>query len=307
LHLLEVGFSAKLESVSQELAKQLAATQSESARYALAYGRFAEVMLESYSLIPNVQLVVSRVYEDNGSPKQQGNAYDIFSNTARNLFHTYLTARDRDLRPVVQQDLDEFRSETRSSSVETACRSYTKQCFERAYSESTLFAKLFDIDVQPNSMPGSAHAALKSGQRGLVNAANLRPLAANLQAVLQGAALEQISHFVAWLANEYLLLEHDEEESPFVGQCRLYTASLLSEYLWAFTDNAFDSEASRSITKAVVPADSLKVGPVAHGLASSNAHVITKRALELLALYDQCMPKERCVSHTPSSRGKVQY
>ena len=254
------------------------------------------MMLESYSLVPNVQKVISRVYNDDGSPKQKGAASDIFSNTAKNLFHAYLTTRDRDLRPVVQQDLDEFKTETKSSSVETACRNYTKQCFERAYSEANLFTKIFDIDAEPSANPESAHAALKSGQRWLVNPANLRPLATNLQAVLQAATLEQLCNFLAWLTNECLLLEYDEDESHFVGQCRIYTATLLSDYLWAFTDKAFDGEITRSITKAVVSADSLKVGPVVNGLASSNAHPITKRALELLAMYDQCMPKERSVS-----------
>jgi hypothetical protein len=297
LHLLEVGFSSKLESVSQDISKQLAATQSESTRYALAYGRFAEMMLESYSLIPNIQKVVLRVYHQDGGPKQRGAASEIFTNTAKNLFHAYLTTRDRDLRPVVQHDLDEFKGETKTSSVETACRNYTKQCFERAYSEANLFTKIFDIDAKPNSNPESAHTALKSGQRWLVNPANLRPLATNLQAVLQAATLEQIWNFVAWLTNEYLLLEYDEEESHFVGQCRIYTATLLSDYLWGFTDNAFDAEITRSLTKAIVPADSLKVGPVVNGLESSNAHHITKRSLELLAMYDQCMPKERCVSY----------
>ncbi|KAL0939690.1 golgi complex component [Colletotrichum truncatum] len=292
LHLLEVGFTNRLDGISSEIASQIAATKSEATRHALAYGRFEEMILDSYSLIPNIHRVVNGAYDEYGLPIASV-AKDIYSNTVSNLFQAYLAVRDRDLKPVVQHDLDEFKKEIKDLSVETASRNYIKQTFERAFNESNLFAKIFNLDLQWSSDPESAYAVLKSNNRSLVNPANLVHLATNLQVALQSTDLDTICSVVGWLTNEYLVLDYEEEESPFARQCRELSARLLTEHLWVFTDNFFEAEITKTVTKAAVKDDALTIGPVVNGVSSSNAYPTVKQALKLLSMYDQAMPKER--------------
>ncbi|KAL2163479.1 hypothetical protein VTH06DRAFT_5537 [Thermothelomyces fergusii] len=296
LHLLEVGFVNHLTKVSSEISRQVGATQSESARHALAYGRFEEMVLESYSLIPNVQAVVRKAYEQDGQPSSAPNA-DIYANTANNMFHSYWAVRERDFRPIIQHDLDVLRAEA-SDSVETGSRNFVKQSFERSDSEATLFRTIFSIDPHYSTDARSAFAVLKS-QRTVLTGANVAPIAASLQAVLQGSDLQTICNLVGWITSEYLLSEYEEEETLFVGRCRELAARLLAEHLWAFTDAAFEAEITKSITRAVVPSEALKIGPVTNGDMASNAFPPVKRAVELLVLFDQSMPKERCQRNSP--------
>lgn len=297
LHLLEVGFTNRLDSISSEIAGQIAATKSEATRHAIAYGRFQDMILGSYSLIPNIHKVVNSVYDDYGLPIA-GVAKEIYFNTVSNLFQSYLAVRDRDLKPMMQHDVDEFKKEIKDLSVETASRNYIKQTFERAFNESNLFAKIFGLDLQWSSELESAYMVLKSNNRSLVNPANIVHLATNLQSALQSADLDTICSVVGWLTNEYLVLDYDEEESPFARQCRELSARLLTEHLWVFTDNSFEAEITKTVTKAVVKDDALTIGPVINGLSTSNAYPTVKQALTLLSMYDQAMPKERSVSHT---------
>lgn len=293
LHLLEVGFVNHLNKVSAEISRQVGATQSESARHALAYGRFEEMVLESYSLIPNVQAVVQSAYEPDGQPAPSPNA-GIYANTASNMFHSYWAVRERDLKPIIQHDLDVFKEEAKES-IESASRNFVKQCFERSYNEAGLFRSIFSIDAHYSTDPDSAFAVLKA-QRSILTGANVAPIAANLQSVLQTSDLQTICNLVGWVTNEYLLPEYDEDETPFVGRCRELAARLLAEHLWTFTDAFFEGEIAKSITKAAVPPEALKIGPVTNGDIASNAFPPIQRALELLVLFDQSMPKERCVS-----------
>ncbi|GJC77548.1 conserved oligomeric Golgi complex subunit 3 [Colletotrichum liriopes] len=292
LHLLEVGFTNRLDSISSEISGQIAGTKSEATRHAVAYGRFEEMVLNSYSLVPNIHKVVSSVYDQYGLPVT-GVAKDIYSNTTSNIFSSYLSVRDRDLKPIIQHDQDEFKKEIKDLSVETASRNYIKQSFERAFNEANLFAKIFGLDLQWSSDPNSAYGVLKSNQRSLVNPANLVQIAANLQSALQTADLDTICSVVGWLTNEYLVLDYDDEESPFARQCRELSARLLTEHLWVFTDSAFEAEITKTVAKAVVKDEALTVGPVVNGVSSSNAFPPVKQALKLLAMYDQAMPKER--------------
>lgn len=298
LHLLEVGFNNRLDQVSGELARQITNTQSESARHALAYGRFEEILMNSYSLIPNIQRVILGAYDQNGQARTGPNV-DIFANTANNLFHAYFAVRDRDLKPLTQHDLATFHLECKESSIDTAARNYVKQCFERSFSEATLFRKIFSIEAPYSLNPKSAFAALNSHQRSLVTGTNIAPIATNLQSKLQTCDLQTICNLVGWVTNEYLLVDYDEDETPFVAHCRELTSRLLAEHLWTFTDGFFDAEITKSITKAVVPPEALKLGGATsstEGGASSGAFPVVKRAIELLVLFDQSMPKERCVS-----------
>ncbi|KAK2003968.1 Sec34-like family protein [Colletotrichum falcatum] len=292
LHLLEVGFTNRLDSISSEISGQIAGTKSEATRHAVAYGRFEEMILDSYSLIPNIHKVVRSVYDQNGLPVT-GVAKEIYSDTTNNLFSSYFGVRDRDLKPIVQHDQDEFKKEIKDLSVETASRNYIKQSFERAFNEANLFVKIFGLDLQWSSDPNSAYGVLKSNQRSLVNPANLVQIAANLQSALQPADLDTICSVVGWLTNEYLVLDYDEEESPFARQCRELSARLLAEHLWVFTDGAFEAEITKTVAKAVVKDEALAIGPVVNGVSSSNAFPPVKQALKLLSMYDQAMPKER--------------
>ncbi|OTA98537.1 hypothetical protein M426DRAFT_109138 [Hypoxylon sp. CI-4A] len=295
LHLLEVGFTAHLDRISSEISKQITATQSGSARHALAYGRFEETVLEAEGLVLNAQRVIRSCYDEVGNTIL-GQNFDYYSNTALSIFSTYLDARDRDLRPMTQHDLEAFKKDAKDINAETACRNFIKQCYERSYDEATLFAKVFSIEPQYNVDPQSAYAAVKSHQKALVNAANIVPIATTLQSVLQTSELQTICNLLGWITNEYLLLEYDEEETQYIIHCHDLTARLLIEHLWPLTDTAFDAEVTKSISKAPISPESLKLNPVVNGVASSNVHPITKRALELLAMYDQAMPKERSSS-----------
>lgn len=295
LHLLEVGLQNRLDKVSTDISRQILGTQSESARHALAYGRFEEMMLDSYWLIPNVQKVVHQAYDQSGNALSGPNV-DIYSNTANNIFQAYIAARDRDLKPIIQHDLDIFKKEAKDASVETASRNFVKQSFERSYNEAMLFAKIFAVEPHYSTDPNSAFVTLKSHQRVMVNATNVVPIASNLQSALQTADLQTICNILGWITNEYLISDYDDEESAFTRHCQELAARLLAEHLWLFTDNAFEAEITKSISKVTVMADSLKIGPVVDGVASSNAYPPVKRALELLIMFDQSMPKERCVS-----------
>lgn len=252
------------------------------------------MVLESYFLIPNLHTVVRNAYDLDGQASQEPNA-DIYANTASNLFQSYWAARERDLKPIIQNDLDAFRTEAKGS-IETAARNFMKQCFERSYEEASLFRKIFSIEARYSADPKSAFGALKSHQRSVLTGTNVAPIALNLQSVLQSSDLQTVCNVVGWVTNEYLLLDYDEEETPFVTRCRELTARLLAEHLWPFTDAFFETEIAKSITKAVVPAEALKIGPVTNGDIASNAFPPVKRALDLLVLFDQSMPKERCVS-----------
>ncbi|OIW26502.1 Sec34-like family protein [Coniochaeta ligniaria NRRL 30616] len=292
LHLLEVGFESRLEKVSAEISPKIAATQSESARHALAYGRFEELISESYCLLPNIRKVVLNAYDQAGNARLGPN-FDVYSNTVNSIFQAYLNARDRFLRTTIQHDFDTFKSEVKAGSIESAARNLIKQCFERAYGEETLFTKIFSVEPQYNSDAHSVYAVLKSNTRPAVNPVNIVPLATNLQSALQSAPLQTICNVVGWATNEYLLLEYDEEETGFVRHCRELAARLLTEHLWAFTDRAFEAEIDKSIVRATVGPEALTIGPVTNGVASSNAYPPIRRALELLVMFDQCMPKER--------------
>ncbi|KAL2117441.1 hypothetical protein VTJ04DRAFT_7101 [Mycothermus thermophilus] len=297
LHLLEVGFVNHLTKVSNEISRQIAATQSESARHALAYGRFEEMLLDSYSLIPNVQTVVRNAYDPYGQPLSSSPHAATYANTASNLFRSYYAARERDLKPIIQHDLDVFRAEAKES-VETAARNFVKQCFERADNEASLFQAIFSLDAHYSTDPDSAFVVLKS-PRMVLTGANVAPIASNLQAVLQGSDLRTVCNLVGWIMHEYLLAEYDEEEMSLTGRSRGLAARLLEEHLWAFTDGLFEAEITKTITKAPVPQEALKIGPITDGDISSNAFPHVKKALELLVLFDQSMPKERCQRSSP--------
>lgn len=295
LHLLEVGLQHRLEKVSADISRQIVATKSESARHALAYGRFEEMMLDSYSLIPNVQKVIHQAYDTSGNALS-GTNYEIYANTANNIFESYIAARDRDLRPIIQHDLDMFKKEAKEASVETASRNFVKQSFERSYNEAMLFAKIFAVEPHYSTDPNSAFVTLKSHQRVMVNATNVVPIASNLQSALQTAELQTICNILGWITNEYLVTDYEDEESAFTRHCQELAARLLAEHLWQFTDAAFEAEIAKSISKVTVLPDALKIEPVVDGVASSNAYPPVKRAVELLVMFDQSMPKERCVS-----------
>ncbi|KAK0625245.1 Sec34-like family-domain-containing protein [Bombardia bombarda] len=298
LHLLEVGFNNRLDKMSVEISRQIAATQSESARHALAYGRFEETIMNSYSLIPNIQTVTLSAYDQNGLPRLGPN-FDTYANTANNLFHAYWAARDRDLKPIIQHELDALKTEAKESSVETAARNFVKQCFERSYNEAALFRKIFAVEPQYSTDARSAFVALKTHQRSLVSGTNVAPIATNLQTILHGGELSAVCHVVGWITNEYLLLDYDEDETPFAGHCRELASRLLAEHLWTFTDAHFEAEVAKSVSRAVVAPDALKIGPMVDGNASSNAFPPVKRAVELLGMFDQSMPKERCQRNSP--------
>ncbi|KAI1293168.1 Sec34-like family protein [Xylaria venustula] len=295
LHLLEVGFSSHLDQTSSEISKQILGTHSEAARHALAYGRSQQMLLEADGLITNIQRVVRSCYDYAGHPID-GENFDTYSNTVVNLFSTYLDARDRALRPITQHDLEAFRKEAKETGIETACRNFIKQCYERSFNEQDLFVKIFSTEAEFDPNPQSAYAVLKTHPKSFVNTANLSPIATALQPVLQGTDLETTCNLLSWVTNEYLLLEYDEEETEYSLHCHNLTGRLLIDHLWPFTDSFFEAEVTKSIAKAPVPPEALKVIPVTNNQASSNPYPIVKRALELLAMYDQAMPKERSVS-----------
>ncbi|ELQ43900.1 hypothetical protein OOU_Y34scaffold00126g103 [Pyricularia oryzae Y34] len=302
LHLLEVGFTALLDKVSGEISKQIAATQSESARHALAYGRFEEMMLDSYSLIPNIQKVVGEAYDRLGNPKS-GLCAATYANTADNMFRSYLSARELDLKPLSQADVETLKKEAAEESVETASRNYVKQCFERSHNELLLFARVFGLEPQYSTDQASAFATIKAHRGDAVSAINVAPIATNLQAILAPVELQILCEVIGWMTDEYLTIDYDEidESDMSVALHRQeMTARVLGEHLWQFADGVFEAEVAKLISKAPVVPESLKIEPVAAGGgASSNAYPPVKTALRLLVLFDQCMPKERCQGSSP--------
>ncbi|KAJ6441155.1 Sec34-like family protein [Purpureocillium lavendulum] len=298
LHLLDHGFTARLEKVSPEVARQIAATKSESARHALAYGRFGEMISDSYSLLPNIQLVVHRAHDHYGRPVESTSDTSVYANAAATMFRAFLTTRDRDLKLMTQHDQEEYQKEIKSLSVVTATRNFIKQTFEKVYNEDGLFAKVFDIEPTWHSSPDSAFQALKAINTTMVHPGNLAPLANSVQGALQAAELQAVCDIVGWLASEYSVAESDEEDLPSSRKHREYAARLLVESLWPFTDNAFLAEITKSISRASVPDSALKIGPVENDVASSNAYPLVKRAVELLAMFDQAMPKERSAKNS---------
>lgn len=299
LHLLDHGFNSCLDKVSGDIARQIAATKSESARYALAYGRFEEMMADSYSLLPNIRKVVRSAYHAYGQPVEATTTTATYVNAITTIFRTYLTTRDRDMKLMTQHDIDEYQKEVKSLSIETASRNFIKQLFERMYSEDGLFTKIFNIELVWSPSPESAFQAVKLVNTSMVHPGNIVPLATNLQAVLQNAQLQETCNVVGWLANEYGVVEIDEEESPSFRKYREYAARLLADHLWPFTDNLFEAEITKSLTKAPAQDSHLKISPVVGGVASSNAYPLVKRAIELLAMFDQAMPKERSAKNSP--------
>ncbi|KYK54738.1 Sec34-like family protein [Drechmeria coniospora] len=293
LHLLDHGFTGRLEKVSPEIARQIAATKSESARLALAFGRFGEILLDSYSLLPNVQIVVRRAYDEHGTPVESDSDTGVYVNTAANMFRTYLTTRDRDLKALTQRDSDEFQKEAKEVAVETACRNYVKQSFEKVYNENGLFFKVFNIELMWSAAPESAFQTIAAIHTSMVHPGHLAPLASSLQSVLQPVELQTVCNIVGWLASEYSVAESDEEDSYSSRKHREYAARLLVDHLWPFADGKFTTEVTKSISKAPMQDSALKIGPVENGVASSNAYPLVKRALELLAMFDHAMPKER--------------
>ena len=253
------------------------------------------MLLEADGLITNIQRVVRSCYDQFGQPILNEH-FDTYSNTIVNLFSTYLDTRDRSLRPMMQHDLEAFKKEAKEVSIETACRNFIKQCYERSFNEAALFLRVFSIEPHFNPNTQSAYSVLKTQPKALVNTADLNPLATALQPILQGADLQTTCNILGWVTNEYLLLEYDEEETQYSLHCHDLTARLLTEHLWSFADSCFEVEVTKFISKAPIPLDSLKAVPVSDNIASSNAYPIVKRALELLAMYDQAMPKERSVS-----------
>ncbi|KFA75860.1 hypothetical protein S40288_01960 [Stachybotrys chartarum IBT 40288] len=300
LHLLDHGFTARLEKISPEISRQMAATKSESARHALAYGRFLEIILDTHSLLPNIQAVIRRVYDQFGRAMVPATLTSpTFAEAAFNLFQAYLTIRDRDLKPLTQQDLADYKNDSKTLSVETASRNFIKQTFEHLSSEENVFIKVFNMEPAWSTSADSAWQKLKTINTSMPHPANLQPLATSLQSVLQTAPLQAVCSVVGWLASEYSITESDEEDSPFYRKCREYTALLLAHHLWPFTDSAFEAEVTKSISKATLQDSSLQIGPVVGGVASSNAHPLVKRAVELLVMFDQAMPKERSSRNSP--------
>lgn len=279
-----------------ELGRQVAATQSDSARHALAFGRFEEMIMDTYSLIPNVQRLVRVVYDQYGRRAETARDISTYADSVSTIFRTYLSTRDQNLRAMTQHDLEEFRKETKTLSVETAARNYIKLGFERMYDEDSLFTKIFNIEPTWSSAPNSAFQILTTINTSMVHPGHLAPLGTAIQSTLQAADLRVICNVTGWLASEYSIAEIDDEESPFFLKCREYAARILAHHLWPFTDKAFDAEVTKSISKAVTPDSALKIDLVEGGSASSNAHPLVKRAIELLAMFDQSMPKERSVS-----------
>ncbi len=322
LHLLEVGFTTRLDKVSTGLSKQIAATQSDAAQHALAYGRFEELLVdESFALVPNVQQVVACAYTQLGVARTEHQSYAIYANTANNILRTYLQWRDQALRPIMQKELDAFHRDTKAAkdakaAVETASRNFIKQSFERSHQEMLLFAKVFAVDPQYSNSAESVFGALRAYRSDLVNAVNVAPLASLLQTALAAANdLGVVCNVLGWITHEYLLLEYDDDDddndvgvgdfhgtaeeaseaSYFKTHSRQMAVRLLAEHLWVFADALFEAEVAKTITKVPVVPEALKITPVVDDQAASNAYPPVRRAIELLIMYDQAMPKERCV------------
>lgn len=304
LHLLEVGFNSRLEKVTAELSKQIAATQSESAQHALAYGRFEELLVDgSYSLIPNVQLVMGKSYDQAGAPWSARQSFATYVNTANNLLRTYLGWRDQNVRSIVHKETEAFRTEAKGAATETASRNFIKQSFERSHQEALVFVRVFAIEPQYSTQAESAFMTIRAHRGELVNAINIAPLATSLQTALSATGdLSVTCNVLGWVTHEYLLLDYEDENddedetTALATHSRQLAARLLTEHLWAFADALFEAEIAKTITKAPVVPEALKIVSAANGHASSHAYPPVRHALELLVKFDQAMPKERCVS-----------
>ncbi|PHH64451.1 hypothetical protein CDD81_4526 [Ophiocordyceps australis] len=299
LHLLDHGFTAHLNKVSLELSRQMDTLKSSSARHALAYGRFEEIMSGSFYLLPNIQKTVRCAYDEYGRPAEASPRRDVYANSALAMFRTYLQTRDRDLKAMTQHEMDEFQKECKTLSIETACRNYIKQSFEKIDDEDVLFFKIFSVEPTWNNSPDSVLQAIRTVHTSMVHRGHLIPLANCIQSSLNNAKIEAICSVVGWLASEYTVPELDEEESPTSRRFREYAARLLVDHLWTFTDNAFATEITKSITKAPLTDGSLKMEPAVGGVASSNAHPLVNKAIDLLAMFDRAMPKERSAKNSP--------
>lgn len=289
LHFLETGFQHQLDKVSSEIVKQIAATKSEGTQHALAYGRFEDMVLESWSLIPNIHHVMRRVFTEHGAQAKKENAnHDIYANTAQNFVTIYLTIRDRVLKPIVQHEFDQFKIDDQTS-ADPATRSFLKQSFERAWNEFSLFSKVFSVKPHCKNESRAAFSMLKSAsnqRQQLVNIGHLAPVATQVQSTLQAAGLETLCAVMAWLTHEYLMLDLDDEVNDFMFFCQELTAQLLSEHLWAFTDQQFEAEIFK-MGQTSMHQEALKI--------QSAPYPLIGHAVELLGWFDGCMPKERCV------------
>lgn len=296
MHLLDHGFSTRLEKVSSDIARQLAATKSESTRHALAYGRFEEMLSDSYALLPNIHKVARRVYDQYGRFDGDIRNSSIFSSSTLSMLRTYLTTRDRDIKMLTQHDVEEYQKEIKDLSLETASRNYIKQTLERVHNENGLFFKVFNIEPSWNTATDSVFQSIKTVHTTMVHPGNLQPMATQLQTAFQAAEIQSVCNVVGWIANEYGISETDEDEDPIAPkQYREYAARLLVEHLWPFVDNAFEAEISKTITRMSTPDEALKIGPVVDGVSSSNAYPLVQKAVELLRMFDRAMPKERSV------------
>ncbi|KAM3533400.1 hypothetical protein MY4038_003293 [Beauveria bassiana] len=294
LHLLDHGFSTRLEKVSSDIARQLLATKSESTKHALAYGRFEEMLSDSYALLPNIRKVTRRVYDQYGRFDSGVRNSSIFSSSTLSMLRTYLTTRDRDMKMMTQHDVDEFQREIKELSLETASRNFIKQTLERVHNENSLFFKVFNIEPAWNNAHDSVFQSIKTVQTVMVHPGNLQPMATQLQTAFQTADIQSVCNIVGWIAGEYGISENDEDEDPIAPkQYREYAARLLVEHLWPFVDNCFEAEITKRVTKGVVTDDALKIGPVVDGVSSSNAYPLVQKAVDLLRMFDRAMPKER--------------
>ncbi|OAA73592.1 Sec34-like protein [Cordyceps fumosorosea ARSEF 2679] len=294
LHLLDHGFSTRLEKVSSDIARQLSTTNSESTRHALAYGRFEEMLSDSYALLPNIHKVTRRVYDQFGRFDDGIRNSSIFSSSTLSMLRTYLTTRDRDIKIMTQHDVEKYQKEIKDLSLETASRNYIKQTLERVHNENSLFVRVFNIEPTWNNAHDSVFQSIKTVQTTMVHPGNLQPMATQLQTAFETADIQSVCNVVGWIANEYGISESDDDDDPIAPkQYREYAARLLVEHLWPFVDNAFETEITKSVTKGTVTDDALKIGPVVDGVSSSNAYPLVQKAVELLRMFDRAMPKER--------------
>ncbi|RDA91295.1 hypothetical protein CP533_6338 [Ophiocordyceps camponoti-saundersi (nom. inval.)] len=294
LHLLDHGFTARLDSISADIGRQIAATKSESARHALAYGRFEEILSDSYALLPNIRKVVRCAYDQYGRSVEESSTtspVSVYANTVTTMFNTYLTTRDRDLKPMTQRDADEFQKEMKTLSVETACRNFIKQSLDKVYDEDGLFVTVFGIDPTWSS---SAFQVVKAVHTTMAHPGYLAPVATAVKGALQTAQLQTICDVVGWLAREYSISEVDDDETPATRRYREYAARLLVEHLWPFTDDAFAVEVTKTITKAAVQDATLKTD----GVSAAKAFPPVGHAIKLLAMFDHGMPKERSAKNS---------
>ncbi|KAK7210457.1 hypothetical protein V2G26_017635 [Clonostachys chloroleuca] len=298
LHLLDHGFTSRLEKIMSEIGRQIAETQSESARHALAYGRFEEMVMDTYFLVPNVQRVIRHAYDQYGRKVDTSRDVSTYINSATNIFQTYLTARDRELKVMTQHDLEEYKTESKNLSIETASRNFIKQSFERVYNEETIFIKIFNVEPSWSNAVDSAFHAIKGINTTMIHPGHFAPLGSALLATLQPADLQTKCNIASWLASEYSVAEYEDDESPFLRRCREYAARVLIDVIWPFIETSFEAEITKSISKATIQDSTLNIGTSEENGITSHAHPLVKRATNLLAQFDQAMPKERSAKNS---------